>query len=223
MIQGVDRSHLNDPHPLAKLVEQGVKFVWFKAIQALHTSPDTAFNASWQEAKATPGLYRGAYFFFDPRYDGIAQAKNFLSLNINFSAPGCIGGCVDVEDLIVYGTDGKEDKVASAAANEWVADNWQLALSRLKDFLSYFKEQTGRACMIYSYNGYMREYYRSPQFPDNPMWISSLQPTCPNRYDTGLQPEFWQNTYNWKGTDMDGNFYTGTDGDLNHLANITIV
>jgi len=89
MILGVDRSHLNSPLSLAWLYTQkNVKFVWFKATQAL-TYKDPTFNASWQEAKTVPGLIRGAYHFYDPRVDGVQQAENFLSFNINFSADGC--------------------------------------------------------------------------------------------------------------------------------------
>lgn len=211
MIKGVDRSHLNEPYPLAKLVEQGVKFVWFKATQG-DTFEDPTFNKSWQEAKATPGLIRGAYHFYDPRIDSIAQAEHFLATGMDFSATGCLPPCVDVEDLT--GTN-------AAEANQWVSDNWELALSRLNDFLEYVKGQIGRDCIIYSYNNYMREYYHSAPFINNGMWLSSLQATCPNRYDTGELPEFWQNTYSWNGSDMDGDFFTGTQDELNEMANLT--
>lgn len=209
MIAGADRSHLNEPYPLAKLVDQGVKFVWFKATQG-DTFEDPTFNKSWQEAKGTTGLIRGAYHFYDPRIDGIAQAEHFLATGMDFSATGCLPPCVDVEDLM--GTN-------AAEANQWVADNWELALSRLNDFLSHVKTATGRDCIIYSYNGYMKEYFHGTKFPNNGMWLSSLQATCPSRYDTGELPEFWQNTYNWNGTDMDGDFFTGTQEQLNTLAN----
>lgn len=216
MIHGVDRSHLNKPVRLASLADQGIGFIWFKATQGL-TYQDPAFNASWKEIKGISGnlsgqlMKRGAYHFYDPRIDGIAQAKNFLSMGINFSTPGCLPPCVDVEDLT--GSD-------AAAANRWVANNWELALSRLNNFLGYIKQQTGRDCIIYSYNGYMREYLHAHPFPDNGFWLSSLQATCPVRYDNGKLPQFWQHTYNWNGTDMDGNYFTGTEQELNTLANI---
>lgn len=221
MISGVDRSHHNDEIALSKLVGQGISFVWFKIAQWV-SGEDKVFNDSWQEAKNTPGLKRGGYYFFDPRYDGIAQCKQMLSFGINFSGVGCMGGCVDVEDLVVYGSDGEVDNKLTAEANQWVADNWQLSLSRLNDFLNYFKEQTGLDCFIYTYNNYMREYYHGAKFPNNPMWISSLQATCPKRYDTGLTPEFWQYTYNWNKSDMDGNYFTGTQDELNKLAHINL-
>ena len=214
MIPGVDRSHLNAPYPLAELAKQGNQFCFFKATQAL-TFIDPTFNTSWQEAKAIPDFFRGAYHFFDPRFDGTAQAKHYLSLGIDFSKPYCLRPWVDVEDLV--GSDDAE----TAQLNRWVADNWQLALQRLNDFLDYVKEQTGFDCGIYSYNNYMREYYHSAPFPNNPFWLSSLQPACPVRYDTGELPEFWQDSYTDNGTDMDGDFFTGTQQQLNQLANIT--
>lgn len=213
MIPGVDRSHLNAHVPLTSLVAKGVKFIWFKATQAA-TYKDATFNAAWQEAKAIPDLCRGAYHFFDPRIDGILQAGNLLSLGINFSGTGCLPPCADVEDLV-----GK-DEADTAAINKWVAQNWRLGLGRLNDFLTHIKEKTDRDCIIYTYNNYPKEYYPGAHFPNNPMWLSSLQKTPPMRYDTGLMPEFWQNTYNWNGTDMDGDFFTGTQDQLNKLANI---
>jgi len=213
-IPGVDRSHLNDPIPLTQLTAKGIQFIFFKATQGI-TYQDPTFNTSWQEAKNTPNLKRGAYHFFDARYDGIAQAKNFLSLNINFLGVGCLPPCIDVEDIV-----GKND-ADTQVQNQWVADNWELALQRLNDFLNYVKQQTTRDCIIYSYNNYMREYFHSSPLPNNPMWLSSLQENCPVRYDTGGLPEFWQNTYRWNNSDMDGDYFTGSQDQLNALANVT--
>lgn len=219
MIPGLDRSHLNGKVPLSSLTAKGIQFIWFKVAQYSH-GEDVVFNASWEEAKNTPKLMRGGYYFFDPHFDGVAQCKQFLSFNINFSAPGCMGGCVDVEDLVVFGKNGKEDPVLTAQANKWVEQNWELAVQRLKDFLAYYKQETGLDCFIYSYNNYLRETYHATPFPNNPMWISAIEANCPVRYDTGKLPTFWQNTYGWRGTDMDGDYFMGTQDELNTLANI---
>lgn len=210
MILGTDRSHWNAKVPLSDLVAKGVKFIWFKATQA-DIYEDPTFNSSWQEAKNTAGLIRGAYHFFDPRIDGIVQAQHYLSTGINFANAGCLPPCVDIEDLT--GND-------AAQANRWVAANYKIAIQRLNDFLGYIKDHTGKECIIYTYNNYPKEYFHGYGFPANPMWLSSLQATCPNRYDTGTLPDFWQWTYNWNGTDMDGNYFTGTQDDLNKLANL---
>lgn len=213
-ILGVDRSHLNSHLPLASLVTKGIKFIFFKATQG-ETYIDATFNQAWQEAKGIPELMRGCYHFLDPRFEGTAQAKHYLSLGVNFSSPGALPPCIDVEDLV--GT----NEADTQAANKWVANNWQLSLQRLNDFLAYVHQQTGKQCIIYTYNNYPKEYFHGHGFPNNPMWLSSLQATCPARYDTGRQPEFWQNTYNWSGTDMDGDCFTGDAAALNKLANIS--
>lgn len=213
MIKGVDRSHLNSPVSLDSLTKRGIGFVWFKGTQAVSYT-DPTFNASWQEAKATPGLVRGAYHFFDPRYDGVVQAEHFLSLGINFSGEGCLPPCVDVEDLV------GADDASTKAANQWVYTNWETAVQRLNDFLAHMKQATGRDCVIYTYNNYPKEYFRGQGFPNNPMWLSSLRANCPPRYDTGQQPIFWQYTYGWNKTDMDGDYFMGSQSDLNTLANI---
>jgi lysozyme len=219
MIKGVDRSHLNSKIALASLVKEEIGFIWFKATQG-ETYKDPTFNAAWQEVKTMRGnlsgqlMKHGGYHFFDPRCGGIAQADNYLSMAINFSLPGCLPPCVDVEDLV--GT----DKADTILQNKWVADNWELALQRLLDFLNYIKQKTGKNCIIYTYNSYFKQYFHGKHFPYNAMWLSSLQKTCPKRYDTGTLPIFWQNTYNWNNTDMDGNLFTGSITELNALANI---
>lgn len=217
MIKGVDRSHLNSNVALSSLYDKGIRFIFFKATQGA-TYRDRTFNDVWQEAKKISGLCRGAYHFYDPRIDGVIQAKNFLSLGINFSSPGCLAPCVDVEDLVGH------DDADTAKINKWVANNYKVAIQRLNDFLDYIKQETGRDCIIYTYNNYPKEYFRGHGFPKNPMWLSSLQSSCPVRYDTKKLPEFWQYTYRWNNgdtnTDMDGDYFTGTQEQLNKLANL---
>lgn len=215
MIQGVDRSHLNGKVPLTDLAKKGIQFIWFKATQG-ETYQDPTFNDAWQEAKSIIAIKRGCYHFFDPHFGGVAQAKNYLSRGVNFSTMGCLPPCVDVEDLV------GSNKVDTTTINKWVVDNWQLSLSRLNDFLLYVKQETGRDCIIYSYNNYLKDTFNGHTWPNNDLWLSSLQANCPVRFDNGKLPLFWQNTYNWNGSDMDGDFFMGTQNDLNKLANITI-
>ena len=213
MIPGVDRSHLNSPVSLASLAAKGIKFVFFKATQG-DTFIDLAFAASWKEASETEGLHQGTFHFFNPQIDGIVQAKHYTSVVGDFSGRGCLPPFVDVEDLV------GSNEADTVRLNKWVEDNWQVAIKRLQDFLNCVKTDTGRTCGIYSYNGYMRDTLHGVKFPDNPFWLSSIQATCPNRYDTGKLPEFWQYTYNWQNTDMDGNYFTGTQQQLDLMANI---
>jgi lysozyme len=212
MIEGIDISHLNDHIDIGKLPGKGFGFVWLKASQGL-TYQDPAFQTYWKDCKEA-NMIHGCYHFFDPRFDGIQQAKNFLSRGVNFSLPRVLPPCVDVEDLV-----GK-DEADTTKQNKWVADNWKLCLQRLHDFLGYVKDHTGKDCIIYTYNNYPKEYYPGAKFPNNGMWLSSLQSKCPVRYDTGKLPEFWQYTYRLNNTDLDGDYFMGTQEQLNELANI---
>lgn len=212
MISGIDISHLNDTITISELPSKGIGFVWMKATQGL-TFQDNTFQDYWHKCKAA-NLIHGAYHFFDPRVDGIAQAKNFLSRGVDFTLPGVMPPCVDVEDLVGH------DEPDTIAQNKWVADNWHICLQRLNDFLSYVKQQTTKDCIIYTYNNYPKEYYPGAKFPNNGMWLSSLQSKCPVRFDTGQLPDFWQNTYRLNNTDLDGDYYLGTQEQLNALSNI---
>lgn len=221
MIPGIDISHINDPKiDISTLPSKGLGFAWIKATQGLSLL-DPMFSTYWRNAKAIRGanFKVGAYLFFDPRFDGVAQAKFYLSQGFDFSLPGVLPPAIDVEDLVVF-QDGKINQALTHAANKWVADNWQLSLQRLTDCINYIETETGKKCVIYTYNNYPKEYFHGHRFPNNYLWISSLQATCPNRYDTGKQPEFWQNTYRYGGSDVDGDFFTGTQEQLNQLANI---
>lgn len=219
MIQGIDISHNNDPKiDIQTLKNKGITFVWIKATQAL-TYQDPAFQDYWHACRAN-NMIHGAYHFFDPRVDGINQAKNFLSRGIDFTLPGVLPPCVDVEDLV-----GKDD-AESAQLNKAIAENWKMCLNRLNDFLNYIKQQTGKDCIIYTYNNYPKEYYPGTKFPNNKMWLSSLltdtNTHCPVRYDTGKLPEFWQYTYRLNKSDLDGDYFIGTIDQLNELANVKI-
>lgn len=212
-INGVDRSHNNSKIQLIKLIPKGIGFIWFKATQG-ETFKDPAFNDSWKEVKSIIAIKRGCYHFFDPRFDGILQAKNYLSSGVNFSDLGCLPPCIDVEDLV------GSNKTDTATLNKWVIHNRALSLSRLNDFLLYVKNETGKDCIIYSYNNYLKDTFNNHPWPNNELWLSSLQKDCPVRFDNGKLPLFWQNTYSWNGTDMDGDYFTGTQEQLNLLANI---
>lgn len=221
MITGNDLSKRNDKVKLADLIKKGKQFAFCKATQA-DDFKDKAFDSYWAEAKPLrgPNFKIGPYMFFDPRVGGKSQANFFLSKGFNFKLPGVLPPTIDVEDLVVFNADGTINKAATDAANKWVANNWQLCLIRLKECIETLKIASDKV-IVYTYNNYMREYYHGAPLSDCLMWLSSLQPTCPKRYDTGQLPEFWQYSYRDGGSDLDGDYFTGTQEQLNALANIT--
>lgn len=223
MLKGIDISHLNSQINIPHLPAQGISFVFMKATQGL-TMQDQAFQGYWHAIRAIPGNEKGElvklgdYHFFNPMVDGVAQAKNYLSRGVNYSLPGVLPPVVDVEDLV------GSDAADTAKLNAWVPKNWMTSLGRLNDFLAYVKEQTGKDCIIYTYNNYFREYFHGHAFPNNRMWLASLQTAkqtnCPVRYDTGKLPDFWQYTWRLNNTDLDGDYFMGTQSELDELCNI---
>lgn len=84
--QGADVSFYQDDNTTPqkinfdKMVEQGADFVIIRAGQNAWIDPDFSYN--WPKAKQS-GLPRGAYWFYDSRYDPIKQAELFASLFVD--------------------------------------------------------------------------------------------------------------------------------------------
>jgi lysozyme len=90
----------------------GDAFAFMKAAEGTGWQ-DPAFPANWANAKSE-GKVRGAYHFFHPAADPIAQARFFWSV---VSARGVIPGDVFIADVeITVGAEGKEDYGTGRAA-----------------------------------------------------------------------------------------------------------
>src|SRR5258706_5555779 len=126
-VKGLDVSHYQGAIDFAKLKAAGYKFAFMKATEGTGYT-DEKFKTNWANAKST-GVLRGAYHFFRPSYDGVAQAKHFVSVM------GALhdGDLPPVLDLEV------QDGVSDATV-----------IARAKDFLAKVKELSGRTPMIYS-------------------------------------------------------------------------
>jgi lysozyme len=74
-LYGADIYHGDGDIQMHALKDTGLAFVWIKATQG-RAYTDPAFATNWARAKSV-GLTRGAYHFFDPETDPIAQATHF--------------------------------------------------------------------------------------------------------------------------------------------------
>jgi len=75
-LYGCDIYHGDGDVQMHAVHDAGLSFVWIKATQGL-TYTDPLFYTNWVRAKSV-GLIRGAYHFFDPKADPIAQASHFV-------------------------------------------------------------------------------------------------------------------------------------------------
>src|SRR6478736_58670 len=89
---GVDLSGYQPVVDWDKVVASGIAFAFVKATEGT-TLVDRAFASHWTEAKAA-NVLRGAYHFFRPKVDAVAQARLFLA---QLADPGELPPVLDVE------------------------------------------------------------------------------------------------------------------------------
>ncbi len=76
-VNGVDCSHHNGVVDWQKVAASGTRFAYAKATEGL-TFTDSKFQSNYTNMKAA-GLLRGAYHFFRPESEPLAQADAFLA------------------------------------------------------------------------------------------------------------------------------------------------
>lgn len=147
-----------------KMRSNGAEFVIIRAGQNSWVDPDFAYN--WRMAKAA-GLPRGAYWFYDSRYNPVEQAKLFINA---FSG--------DYGELPAWAD--FEEKYGGPFAG---LSNWKIFLDTLYALLPPPTE-----IGIYSNYYYWRENVpadQRAQFAAYPLWIANYNPGAP------LIPEPW--------------------------------
>lgn len=95
MLEGVDVSYHQGSIDWRAVAKSGRSFAFVRATDGLHFT-DPLFRANWAGARAA-GLVRGAYQFFRPTEDPVAQANLLLSLAP--PATGDLPPTLDVETL----------------------------------------------------------------------------------------------------------------------------
>ncbi len=175
-VQGLDISHWQGAVDWQKVKAAGLAFAFIKATEGdSHT--DSRFAANWQGAQEA-GLRCGAYHFFAPSLDPVAQAQHFCQ-TVNLDADS-LPPVLDLEKA----TD---------------LDNAAL-IGRVKAWLDQVQRSTGHKPMIYTGSYYWNPHMtdRSGQPPawtrDYYLWIAHYsvdQPTLPLGWQTW---SFWQYT-----------------------------
>ncbi|MGY2130636.1 glycoside hydrolase family 25 protein [Hymenobacter sp. HD11105] len=92
-VHGIDVSSYQGRIDWVEVSEHQVSFAFIKATEGV-TMRDSRFERNWQGAKAV-GIYRGAYHYFQPNYDGAQQADLFVR-NVPLQA-GDLPPVLDVE------------------------------------------------------------------------------------------------------------------------------
>jgi lysozyme len=191
-VQGVDVAHFQGAINWSSVKGDSRLFGFMKATEGL-TYTDPTFATNWQQTQAS-GVYRGAYHFFRPQDDGVAQAQQFLSV----AGTDFTGDLPPVVDFEV--TDGVSNPVIT---------------QRLSDFLTTVRSQTGRTPMIYTAPAFWSGTVgNAAGFSQYSLWIANWGVTCPDVPGPWANWVFWQwtnsDTVTGIGGTVDGDYFNGT-------------
>lgn len=200
--RGIDVSHWDGSIDWEKVAADNVAFTFIKATQGT-TFVDPEFATNWTGAHDA-GVIRGAYHFFEPAIDAIAQADFFVK-TAGVPALGDFPLTIDLEK-----TDGATDAEIAAGA---------LA------FLQRVEALTGRVPIIYtSARVFDTELGTPAGFSKYPLWNANYTTQCPN-----ISQPTWETWTFWQDTDKavidgidvgcDQNHFNGTMAELVAFVN----
>ncbi|MHB1847203.1 MAG: GH25 family lysozyme, partial [Deltaproteobacteria bacterium] len=198
-VAGIDVSSYQGAIDWRQVASSGQSFAYTKATEGTGWV-DPTFAANWAGSQAA-GLARGAYHFFHPGEDPIAQASFFVQ-TMGPLGPGDLPPMIDWEV-----TDG-----VSASTN---AANGAAFLARVQ-------ELTGRVPILYTSPGYWYGIGAPSSFSQYPLFIANYGVSCP-----GLPPPWgrwaiWQSgsagSIGGIGGQVDTDVFQGSLDDLRAFA-----
>lgn len=171
MVPGVDVSYWQDTIDWDAVAASGIQFAFIRVSDGTGFL-DPEFETNWAAAREV-GIVRGAYQFFRPGQDAIAQADLLLE-EMGALLPDDLPPVVDVED-----SDGESPETVAAQLGLWI-DTVEAAI--------------GRAPIIYTARYYWNDEVVTDDFADYPLWVANWGPACPNLPDAWSEWVFWQDS-----------------------------
>jgi lysozyme len=196
-VEGIDVSHWQGTIDWSTVAATGKRFAIFKATEGT-TYVDDTFAQNWQGSKRA-GLIRGAYHYFRPARDPIAQA-NFFADVMGPLGPGDLPPMLDLEE-----TDGLSPSRVAAATRR---------------FLDHLQLRTGRVPMIYTGYYFWRDQVGNPSgFSHYPLVMAAYVRGCPLVPDSWGRFTMWQYSSTGRVGGIRGNVDLDVfDGDMNALV-----
>jgi GH25 family lysozyme M1 (1,4-beta-N-acetylmuramidase) len=199
-VRGVDVSYYQSTIDWDQVRGAGIQFAFIRVSDGLRHI-DSQFNRNWSEARRV-GIRRGAYQFFRPELDPIAQA-NLLLQRMGTLQPGDLPPVIDVE-----------------AAGGLSARN---VAQKAKQWIDHVRAATGVTPIIYTGPYFWRDSVGSPSYStDHLLWLAHYTTACP------LIPEPWSRWSFHQYTDsgrvagirgnVDMNLFNGSLADLDAVA-----
>lgn len=199
-IPGVDVSHYQGEVNWPAVSTAGVHFAYIKASEGLRTN-DPQFAKNWHDA-TTAGIKPGAYHFFHPDEDALAQAQHFLRAlkTAGIDLRNTLPPVLDIE-------------IAEGANPTTVSNDILIWLEAVEEAL---------ACkpVIYTSPNFWDKHDARPH-TGYQLWLAdyNVEPTLPDGWNNWL---FWQHTP--KGTvdgiknPVDLNVFAGSRGELDAVS-----
>lgn len=193
MLKGIDTSHYQPIVDYKALMAQGVSYAYHKA-----TEGSSYFDMTFQNHRAACknlGLPWGAYHFFQPLQDAMAQAATFCKAVGSLPA-GTLPPILDLEFCPTR--DG--DKWASVAPAD--------IIFIVKAWLWEVEKELGVKPGIYTSEAWWRQFgSNSDLFGSNPLWVAHYSPTPPGPFGGWTTWTFWQRDANV----IDHDLFNGDD------------
>lgn len=157
-VKGVDVSHFDGTVDWAAARRAGITFAIIKATEGT-TFVDNHFTTNWTKTGAN-GIVHGAYHFFRPESDPVAQADFFVR-TAGVPKSGDLPPVIDLEV-----TDGLTAAQVAAGA---------------RTFLQRVQQNTGRVPMIYTSVRVFNSLLGGPSgFGPYFLWVANWNVRCPN-------------------------------------------
>lgn len=196
-LPGIDVSHWQGTVDWNTVSAEGIEFAFIKATEGGDYT-DPRFAANWAGARRA-GVVRGAYHFFRPQTDAMAQAAHFLR-TVQL-APGDLPPVLDVEV-----TDGRSADVVAAGVRTWLRE---------------VERATGRRPVIYTRASFWTAQMGA-QLGDYPLWVAHYGAAEPNIPSGWSGWTFWQHSDAGRvagiSGDVDLNWFNGGRDELDAFA-----
>ncbi|MEO8701125.1 MAG: GH25 family lysozyme, partial [Kofleriaceae bacterium] len=170
---GIDVSYFQGVINWTSVKADGVRFAFIRVSDGIGFR-DPKFATNWTGSKSA-GVIRGAYQFFRPTQDVIAQADLMISSLGGSYTPGDLPPVIDVE------ADGGLAPATVAA--------------RVRTWVDRVKSRLGVDPIVYTGKYFWRDEVGSPaSFAGNPLWIAQYTSLCPDLPPPWATWTFWQNS-----------------------------
>ncbi len=204
-VRGIDISSWQGSINWDAVAASGVRFAQIRVSDGYYR--DTYFRSNWDNAGRV-GIIRGAYQFFEPGEDPIAQADLVIAA-VGRLGPGDMPVMCDVE-----------------APSPGVSPGTYTA--RLHAWTDRIEAGTGRRPIFYTGRYYWDPYVASSDFNSYPLWHAQYtSASCPNINDRWRDWAFWQYTSSGSvpgiGGRVDLDIFNGSLADLQNFANSVVI